>query len=207
MGVLDTKGAALAVFFGAVLFFYGGFSYLALMLAFFVLAIIVTKYEYGIKKGMGLYEHERGWENVLSNGLLPAILAVLSPAIGPFPFIASIAAVTADKFGSEVGVLDPNNPLSLFSLKPVKPGTSGAMSAMGTVASLAGSFAIGCCALLLFKLNPTQALFIGLSGFAGSVVDTAFGVFEEKGIGTKGTTNFVCSLAGALLGYYLIRLI
>ena len=55
---------------------------------------------------MGLYEHERGWENVLSNGLLPSILAIGSPYLGPFPFIASIAAVTADKFGSEIGVLD-----------------------------------------------------------------------------------------------------
>ena len=204
-GVLDTKGVALALFFGAVLSVYGGISYLLLTLAFFILAIIATRYEYGIKKEMGLYEHERGWENVLSNGLLPSILAVLSPSIGPFPFIASLAAVTADKFGSEIGVLDANNPRSIFSLKPVKPGTSGAMSKMGTIASIAGAAMIGCCGIIIFKLNPAQALLITFSGFAGSVVDTAFGVLEEEGFGTKGTTNFICSLAGALLGYYLIH--
>jgi len=203
-GVLDTKGVLLALLFGAVLLFNGGIGYLALMLVFFSLAIIVTKYEYEIKKEMGLYEHERGWENVLSNGLLPSILAALSPIIGPMPFIASLSAVSADKFGSELGVLDQKDPISLFSFKPVKPGTSGAMSVLGTVGSLAGATAIGVAAVFLFGLSPTQAFIVGLIGLAGSVVDTAFGVFEEGGLGTKGTTNFICSLAGAILGYYLI---
>jgi uncharacterized protein (TIGR00297 family) len=204
-GVLDAKGIALAVFFGATLFFFGGIAYLALMLIFFLLAIAATKYEYQIKKDMGLYEHERGWENVLSNGLLPAILAVLSPSLGPVPFIASIAAVTADKFGSEVGVLDPADPISLLAFRPVKPGTSGAMSRLGTVASLAGSAAIGLSSIFVFSLTPTQALLVVFAGFTGCVADSLFGVLEERGIGTKGTTNFVCSLVGALFGLYLIR--
>ena len=45
----------------------------------------------------------------------------------------------------------------MFSLKPVKPGTSGAMSGLGTMASLAGSAAIGFAAIFVFGLNPTQA--------------------------------------------------
>ena len=204
-GVLDAKGVALAIFFGAVLFFYGGLSYLALMLFFFLLAVAATKYEYQIKKEMGLYEHQRGWENVLSNGLLPAILAFMSPGLGPIPFIASIAAISSDKFGSEVGVLDPDDPISMFSFRPVKPGTSGAMSRMGTVAALGSSFVIGLFAIWVFGLNPGQAILVGLAGFAGSIADTAFGVFEEQGIGTKGTTNFICSLVGALLAFFLIH--
>ncbi len=121
------------------------------------------------------------------------------------PFIASIAAVTADKFGSEIGVLNPADPISLFTFKAVKPGTSGAMSVLGTVASLAGSAAIGFCGMFVFGLNPTQALVISMAGLLGCVADTMFGVLEERGIGTKGTTNFICSLVGALIGFYLIR--
>jgi uncharacterized protein (TIGR00297 family) len=203
-GVLDKGGVLLALLFGAVLFFYGGSSYLFLMLVFFFLAVAVTKYEYEIKRDMGLYEHERGWENVLSNGLLPAILALLSPLTGPVPFISSIAAVMADKFGSEIGVLDADDPISLFDLKPTTPGTSGAMSRIGTIGSFAGAGAIGFAGIYLFGLDPTQALLVGFAGLAGSVVDTLFGVLEERGIGTKGTTNFICSLTGALIGYYLI---
>ncbi|MBU0591387.1 DUF92 domain-containing protein [Candidatus Micrarchaeota archaeon] len=204
MRVLDKGGAILAIAFGAILFFFGGPEYLILMLIFFFLAIVVTKYEYEIKRDGGLYEHERGWENVLSNGLLPSALVILSPYIGPMPFIASLAAVTADKFGSEIGVLESDDPISLFDLKPVKPGTSGAVSKIGTIASLAGSSIIGLFAIFVFSVTPTQALLIGLAGLAGSVIDSMFGVLEERGIGTKGTTNFICSLVGALIGYYLI---
>jgi uncharacterized protein (TIGR00297 family) len=203
-GVLDTKGVLLALSFGAILFFYGGINYLALMLLFFFFAIVVTKYEYEVKRDAGLYEHERGWENVLSNGLLPAILAVSSPITGPLAFMSCVSAVTADKFGSELGVLDPKDPISLLNFKPVKPGTSGAMSRIGTIGSIAGSSAIGFISIFVFGINPTQACLISLAGFAGSIADTLFGVLEENGIGTKGTTNFICSLVGAIIGYYLI---
>jgi uncharacterized protein (TIGR00297 family) len=203
-GVLDTRGVLLALFFGAVLFAYGGPGYLVLMLIFFFLAIAVTKYEYELKRDLGLYEHERGWENVLSNGLLPSILAVLSPAVGLMPFVACLAAVMADKFGSEIGVLDSRDPVSIFGFRPVKPGTSGGMSVIGTVGSLAGSASIGLAAMIVFSISPTQAILVALAGLAGSVADTFFGVFEEMGIGTKGTTNFICSLVGAVIGYYLI---
>jgi uncharacterized membrane protein len=44
-----------------------------------------------------------------------------------------------------------------------------------------------------------------VAGLAGGIVDTFFGVFEERGLGTKGTTNFICSLVGALFGYFFIH--
>jgi uncharacterized membrane protein len=52
-------------------------------------------------------------------------------------------------------------------------------------------------------VNPSLGLLIGLAGFAGSLADSLFGVFEEHGYGTKGTTNFICSLVGAIIGYFL----
>ena len=201
--VLDKGGIILALLFGIILFIFGGPTYLALMLVFFAFAVGVTRYEHEIKRSLGLYEHERGWENVLSNGILPAILAIFSPSIGPIRFIASIAAVTSDKFGSEIGVLDVNEPISLFSFKKVKPGTSGAMSFLGTAASLAGSASIAIACLFLFNISPNQALIIASAGFIGSITDSILGYFEERGIGTKGTTNFFCSLVGSIIGFIL----
>jgi uncharacterized protein (TIGR00297 family) len=205
MRILDTKGILLALFFGFVLYFFGGLSYLVLMLAFFFLAIIVTRYEYELKRELGLYEHERGWENVLSNGFLPSVLAILSPFTGPMPFIASMAAVTADKFGSEIGVLDPKDPISVLDFKTVKPGTSGAMSILGSIGSLAGACSIGVAAIFVFGIDPTHAMMVSIAGMIGAIFDTLFGVLEERGIGTKGTTNFICSVVGALVGYYFIK--
>ena len=202
-GILDTKGVVLALIFGFLLIFFGGPNYLILMLWFFVLAIIVTRYEYETKKELGLYEHERSWENVFSNGLVPVILAYLSPQIGAMPFIASMAAVTADKFGSEVGVLDKEDPISIISFKKVKPGTSGAISKMGTVASMGAGALIELGAIFLFGITPEKAVIVSLAGLGGSLIDTFFGFFEERGLGTKDTTNILGSIAGALLGFLI----
>jgi len=201
MRILDKWGILLAIIMGTIIWVFGGLNYLALMLSFLFLGVIATRYEHDIKRDMGIYEHERGWENVLSNGLAPTIFAALSPVIGPVPFMASLAATTSDTFASEIGVLGKGKPLSLENLKEVKPGTSGAISMMGTIASLVGATLIGILGMFLFETSPLTALFIGVAGFIGSFVDTIFGIFEEKGIGTKGTTNFVCSLTGGLIGY------
>jgi len=202
--MLDTGGILLATLMGVLIFFFGGSNYLVLMLCFFVLSIIVTGYEHRVKREMGIYEHERGWENVLSNGALPTILAVASSILGPMPYLACLGAVMADKFASELGVLG-GNPINLKDLKPAKPGVSGAVTIMGFVVSLAGATTIGFLAMFLFNIDATQALLIGIFGLAGSIIDSLFGVLEENGIGTKGTTNFICSLTGAILGVIFLK--
>lgn len=201
---LDFGGIILALIMGVVITYFGGWNYLLLMLTFFSIAVIVTGYEHLSKRDMGIYEHERGWENVLSNGLLPTILAVASGIIGPMPYIACIGAVAADKFASELGVLG-GKPIDLATFKEAKPGTSGAVTVMGFIVSLAGGTVIGVAAMFLFDLNATQALLIGGISLVGSIVDSLFGILEERGIGTKGTTNFICSLFGAILGYFLVK--
>ena len=90
---------------GLVVGIFGTPAFLVLLLLFLALAVIVTKYGYEKKRELGLYEHERSWENVLANGLVPTICAVLYPAIGWGPYVGALAAITADKFASELGVL------------------------------------------------------------------------------------------------------
>lgn len=203
VAMLDRAGITLALIFGAVVFLSGGFSYLLLMLIFLFLSVVVTKYGYYEKKEMGIYEHERSWENVLSNGLVPSIAALATPVAGPLPYICAIAAITADKFASELGVLG-GEPVSLADFKRVKPGTSGAVTSLGFAVSLCGSALIGISCIFLFDLTPTTALLVSLIGFSGGLVDTLFGVLEERGLGTKGTTNLICAAVGALGGYLLV---
>lgn len=202
--MLDKKGLILSTIIG-VLLFWVGIEYLLLMLLFLGIAVLATKYLYFNKKEMGIYEHERSWENVLSNGTAPLIFALLAKyyGIGPIPFLCSIAAVTADKFASELGVLG-GDPIYLKTLQRVKPGTSGAVSVFGTFMSLGGATIIGALSIFLFHVSPTAGLYISIVGFLGSVIDTLFGIFEQEGFGTKGTTNFICSLSAGLLGYLLV---
>ncbi|MBI2079922.1 DUF92 domain-containing protein [Candidatus Micrarchaeota archaeon] len=200
--LLDKKGVTIAILMGLIILIFSNIRYLVAMLVFLFLAVIATKYRHEKKKSMGIYEHERGWINVLSNGVVPTFLAILSPQIGGIPYLCSIAAITADKFGSELGVLG-GEPVSLENFKKVKQGTSGAISITGLILSIAGALFIGVTAILIFNITPTKALIIATAGFVGSLVDSLFGVLEEKGIGTKGTTNLICSITGGLVGYLI----
>jgi len=203
MKILDRDGILSAAILGILIFYFGGFNYLVFMFIFLFFGVLATRYGHDIKKDMGLYEHERGVENVLSNGLGPAIFAFFSAQTGPIPFLASVAAALSDTFGSEIGVLGKNPPIFLGNFKKAKPGTSGAMSGMGTIASAVGGMIIGALAMPIFNLNPQQAFFIGVAGFIGSLGDTLFGILEEKGIGTKGTTNFICTIIGGVVGIFV----
>jgi len=205
VAMLDKPGLLLTFLLAAIIFATGGLQFLALIFVFLVLAVFATRFGYYEKKEMGIYEHDRSWENVLSNGLVPAIVSVAGFFLGwgAIPYICSIAAVTADKFASELGVLG-GDPVSLDGFRRVKPGTSGAVSPTGTIMSLVGAAGIGIVSILLFGITPTVALMITFAGFAGSFADTLFGVLEEKGFGTKGTTNLLCAVTGAAIGF-LIR--
>ncbi len=202
--LLDFRGTALAAFFGIALLVFGGWEFLMLMLIFLFASVAVTKHGYEEKRELGIYEHERSWENVLANGIVPVICAYFSPQIGIWPFVGSIAAITADKFASELGVLS-SSPISLFNFKPVKRGVSGAISPFGTLMSFDGALLIGASVYLIYGLtDPWNILVVALIGFAGCFSDSIVGVLEEKGIGNKATTNAICAIVGAVLGFYLL---
>lgn len=208
MGVmLDKKGLIIAFLMGATILILSNKEYLALILVFLIISVMATRYGAKEKKELGIYEYERSWENVLSNGIFPTIFAVMHPVLGPLPFITSVAAITADKFGSELGVLGKKNPIFLLTLKEIKTGTSGAVSVLGTVMSFAGALIIASAAIFIFGIPPSLALIVGVGGFAGCVVDTIAGVLEEKGIGNKSTSNLLCAFSGGIFGSYIAGLI
>lgn len=198
--MLDRKGIAVSIAMGLITLVSGGGAYLLLFLVFLALSVAVTRYGEEEKKGMGIYEYERSWENVLSNGIVPTCFAILHPFLGPLPFIASVAAISSDKFASELGVLQKKKPIYLFNLKEVRPGTSGAISTLGTIMSVAGAAAIAAAAVFLLGIAPSTALLVMFGGFGGNLVDTIAGIAEEKGIGNKFTSNMLGSLAGGIFG-------
>ena len=199
---LKDHAIILSLVLGLLLLIFGSLNYLALMLVFFVIALVSSGYMKSYKLKIHDYEEERSWKSVVSNGLFPLIFVALSPWIGVIPYVASIAAVTADKCASELGVMD-QNPIFLGTLKRVKPGKSGAISGLGLLLSLAGSFFIGLTAIYLFHISIFVAFAVGIIGFLGGLIDSLFGILEERKIGNKETTNIICSIFGGLLGYLL----
>ena len=103
-----------------------------------------TKYKHQYKKEIGVYEGTRTLKNVISNGIVPFVMAAFGNYGG---FIGSIATATADTMASEVGVTQ--QPRLITTLKKVPPGTDGGISVVGTAAGIIGAGIIGVAAYLL----------------------------------------------------------
>ena len=151
------------------------------LLFFLVLSEFATEAKKRKEMGLGLYERSRGWKNVVANGGIPLILAFayfLNSAYGfgiagviVIAYVASVAAVTADKFASEIGVLD-GTPITLLTLKKAKKGASGAVTLLGLGASLAATLAISAG---IFLLHGSAAY------FAVIVIRRIHGFFDGLG--------------------------
>lgn len=180
---LNKSGALAAAFTGTVIFGIGGWQWAILLLTFFITSSALSRAFK--KRKQGLDEkfskgHERDAGQVFGNGGMAAFFAALHfffpesiiPWVG---FAASLAAVNADTWATELGVLNPNPPRMITNLnKIVEKGTSGGISLIGTFASLAGSALIAFLASLLTD-NWSLFLLITFSGLAGSLFDSLLG--------------------------------
>ncbi len=210
---LDWRGLLTAIGLGILLFVLGGAEaegllFLAVMLFFLIISAIASRIGATRKLKIGAYEHVRGWRNVVANGIVPLFVALLYFASMHFgsstngtlfevAFLASVASITADKFSSEIGVLD-KKVYMLVGMNKVKPGTSGGVSKLGMAAGLLGAACIAGLSLVC-GVSAGLCLLIVVSGFLGNVADSIFGYFEDKGIGNKYTTNITCAASGALV--------
>ena len=184
---LSRSGAFAAVLVGTVIFGLGGWGWAILLLTFFITSSALSRL---FKKRKQILDekfskgHERDAGQVFANGGLAALFAALH-ALYPesiFPwlgFAASLAAVNADTWATELGVLSPTTPRLITDLrKRVEKGTSGGVSLWGTVASLMGSAVIALPAVLLDptgSLTTDHFLLITAAGLAGSLFDSFLG--------------------------------
>ncbi len=212
---LDSKGVLSAIVMGAVVLLLGSYAgayFLFLLLLFLLLSAIVTDIGIWKKKQMGQYEHARGWKNVLANGgvaVIVSFLFFLNTFLSFMPakdliivYAASISGITADKFASEIGVLD-GSPVMLLTFEKVKKGTSGGVTGLGTLASFFGALIIAMM-LPIVGIGARGMAIVAISGFLGNIVDSLLGYFEEKGVGNKFTSNFACAAASSLIAYFLL---
>ncbi len=194
---LNKSGAYAAAFTGTIIFGIGGWEWAILLLTFFITSSALSRAFKKQKQGLDekfSKGHERDAGQVFGNGGVAALFAALHffypestlPWVG---FAAALAAVNADTWATELGVLNPNPPRMITNLtKVVEKGTSGGISLFGTFASLLGSAVIGLLAVLLvpadnalstnyFHLHRTQVqvLLITAAGIAGSLFDSFLG--------------------------------
>ncbi len=187
---LSRSGAFAATLVGTIIFGIGGWQWAILLLIFFITSSALSR-AFKERK-IGLNEkfskgHERDAGQVFGNGGLATLFAALHfffpAAFWPWlGFAAALAAVNADTWATELGVLNPTAPRLISDLKKrVEKGTSGGVSLWGTGAALLGSAVI---ALPAAFLSPTGNwslhhwslfLLVTVSGLAGSLFDSLLG--------------------------------
>ncbi|MGE5072661.1 MAG: DUF92 domain-containing protein [Anaerolineae bacterium] len=182
---LSWSGAAAATVLGTVVFGLGGWQWAVLLLAFFILSSALTRAFRRLKRGAE-EKYAKGGERdamqVVSNGGLAGIFVLLHAAFpgAAWPWIGyagALAAVNADTWATELGVLDPGEPRLISSLRRrVEKGTSGGVSVVGTLASLAGAAIIGgLAAWFLGRDQASVTAIVALAGLVGSLVDSLLG--------------------------------
>ena len=237
---LNRSGALAAIVVGTVVFGVGGWSWAFLLLTFFITSSALSRLFK--KRKQGLDEkfskgHERDAGQVFGNGGLATAFVLVhalypESSLGWVGFAAALAAVNADTWATELGVLNPHPPRLITRLtQVVEKGTSGGVSLMGTLASLAGAFVIALPAAF-FTDNWSLIPIISLAGLSGSLVDSFLGATvqamyycptdkketEKHPIHTCGTrtlhirgwkwldndwVNFVCALSGVVVALLL----
>lgn len=160
---LSGSGAAAALLVGATVFGLGGPVWGLLLVFFFVSSSALSVWREADKReaaGRSSKGSRRDAGQVLANGGLGAVLALLQAAgrAGWIPWLAEVdllpafaglmAAVTADTWATELGLLSPLPPRLITTGQEVAPGTSGGVTALGLTAAAAGGLAIGLVAVV-----------------------------------------------------------
>lgn len=185
---LTASGAWAAALTGGLLYGLGGLPWAALLLAFFLSSSALSRL-FGRRKQALAEKFSKGarrdWAQVAANGGL-GVVCVIFHALLPeqaWPWVAfagSMAAVNADTWGTELGVLSGTPPRLITTGQPVERGTSGGLTPLGTAASLAGAAFIG---LGFAAFSQGSGLFaLGsatLGGLAGALFDSFLGATAQ----------------------------
>jgi uncharacterized protein (TIGR00297 family) len=164
---LSVSGACGAVMVGGLIFGLGGVPWAILLLAFFISSSGLSRWFSRRKKALDekfAKGSQRDLGQVLANGGLGALLA-LAGALLPsrcqaweayiwVAYAGAMAAVNADTWATELGVLSRALPRLITTWRPVERGASGGISLPGTLAAVAGAALVG----ILAGFLPPAAL-------------------------------------------------
>ncbi len=189
-GALSSSGAWAAALTGGLTFGLGGLPWAALLLTFFITSSALSRLF--IRRKSILNEKfskgsRRDWEQVFANGGLGALLAIVHAWLPgqAWPWIAfagAMAAVNADTWATEIGVLSRSRPRLITTGKPVEGGTSGGVSLLGYGAVLGGSALVGIVAALFSPAGQVLAVLATslLGGLAGATFDSLLGATVQS---------------------------
>jgi len=195
-GALSGSGVVGALIVGTLMFGLGGWEWGTLLVAFFVSSSALSFYRAHDKHKLAekfAKGHQRDMGQALANGGVAALLALLSQLLPTPPLVGegkggvlwfvacagAMAAVNADTWATELGVLSPHLPRLITTGRQVEVGASGGVTWLGTGASLGGALVIGLLGGLVlhqgWALAGALLLATTVGGLIGSLFDSLLG--------------------------------
>lgn len=236
-----SPSGSLATFLLAVLVYgIGGWMWTLPILTFFIASSLLSKFGKSRKKRLeGMFDKtdKRDAGQVAANGGIAGVLMLLWYFFPDrtelyFYFLGSVAAVTADTWGTELGTLMKGKPRSIVTFRSVDVGTSGGVSIVGLLGGALGA-ALVMVSSLFFGPAPLPGntmIAIVAAGVVGSLADSLLGATVQaqyitdagrltekrsvngvptklvRGIGwiTNDIVNWMCAAAGAVTMIFLL---
>jgi uncharacterized protein (TIGR00297 family) len=182
---LSSSGSVGTFILASIIFGLGGWQWTVPILAFFILSSGLSKFG---KKRKAQYQlmfektDTRDAGQVAANGGVAGITMLcwyFFPEYGVwyYMYLGSLAAVTADTWGTELGLLAKGSPRSIITLKKVETGSSGAVSFAGLAGGALGALFIALSGNFWMTGSAVRSssVMIVISGVAGSLVDSLLG--------------------------------
>ena len=213
----DLSGLFSAALVGIILLVFANPEWFMIMLAFFILGSVATKYKFEYKKRIGVEQGQsgaRGYRNVFANGIIAAAAAVLfgvfQQPIFAVMYVGCVATAAADTLASEIGVTG-GIPYMITTLKKVPIGTNGGVTLVGESVALGGGLVVAVVAFLLGVISLPVVAVCAFAGFVGTNIDSVAGaIFENRGIWGNAGTNLIATIGGGLVAmgiYFALHLV
>ena len=210
LGTASITGMLTGVLLALFAVVLGGYGWFALLMTFFGVGGLASKYRYEEKLSRGIAQENEGARdsgNVLANSAVALVAVVayagavhagMDASVFRFAFAGAVAAALADTLSSEFGGLF-DNPRLITTFERVEAGTDGGVTWQGVVAGLAGSGCIAGLGALFFGLGVPGTATILAAGVVGMTVDSILGATLEGGRLGNQSVNLLATLSAGLV--------
>ena len=210
LGTASVTGMFTGVLLALFAVILGGYGWFVLLVTFFGLGGLSSKYRYEEKLERGIAQQNegaRGSGNVLANSAVALVAVVayaasgqagVDPQVFRLAFAGAVAAALADTFSSEFGGLF-DDPILITTFERVDPGTDGGVTWQGAVAGLVGSALIAALGWAFFGFGPVPTATVAVAGAVGMTVDSLLGATLEGDRLDNQGVNLLATLSAGLV--------
>ena len=195
---LKKSGAIASFILGLIIFSLGKLQWSVPIIIFFVLSSLLSKLRKSKNKEVELYFGKSGvrdYKQVIANGgiggLLLLVNLLVSDEIFYLAYLASLAAVCADTWATEIGTLNKGHTYNILNFKRVEQGVSGGVSLQGTFGALLGALTIALSGV--FWIHHEYIYYFSIIIFAG-----LFGCFFDSFLGATLQLQNKCLKCGGI---------